>query len=291
MTLTLSATNNFDENARGSNKPSKIEIEAHAMAESYMYGTIDNYNWHILIKLVKAEASTKEQERAWVAAVVLNRVKWMFKNKKKGPSAKTIDDVARQNGEFETVTGNLTNNHQPSDNFKEVPNSTLVDQICRAIKDYIDDVPEKTLYFTAANIDVYSKKHGGSGNPLFLGKLIANNGKKIGKTIFGNREDKNWLSGTAVNLDYLENPTEELKSILGSVINEHGKPSQELFTTLGLDNYYNGGIKGTPPVAGEKLLKFRYNQFWEVYIGLKTYIKNNNININIAGIQLYLKNN
>lgn len=150
--------------------------EAKAAAESYLGSTLTNSAWSELVSATFAEASADQTERAYVMAVILNRVRSNF-----GNYGKTVYGQLRGRNQFESVTGRNTNN------FTVGPNAKAQTSIYGAAERLLSSVPREYLFFTSANRSLFYDKDGRS----IVGRDSSNfdnavkNYKLIGGSYFG----------------------------------------------------------------------------------------------------------
>jgi hypothetical protein len=145
--------------------------EALDIVETYLgRGKITQADFNALISAIFAEAGSNQEERAWVAAVILNRTRTGFSG------ATTILDTLKKPRQFQAVTGTSANGNRPSANYINGPSPSVAASIYGAIKNYLPQVPKNYLYFTANDLAAY----GPGTDPSFRTKLIAKGGKIIG---------------------------------------------------------------------------------------------------------------
>jgi len=132
--------------------------------------------WSELVSATFAEASANQTERAYVMAVILNRVRSNF-----GNYGKTVYGQLRGKNQFESVTGRNTNN------FTVGPNAKAQTSIYGAAERLLSQVPKNYLFFTSANRSLFYDKDGRS----IVGRDSSNfdnavkNYKLIGGSYFG----------------------------------------------------------------------------------------------------------
>jgi len=155
--------------------------QAQAAVETYLGRQISSKEFSELISAIFAEASNSgggaknQEERAYVAAVILNRTR------NKYLSATTISETLTKPSQFEAVTGNALNGNSPRPNFLNGPDSTTASQIYSALITYLPKAKEPYLFFTAANPKDYQIKAG----LKFRDTLLKVPGSRtIGGTIF-----------------------------------------------------------------------------------------------------------
>ena len=102
----------------------------------------------MLIRATAAEASPNSQERAAVAAVILNRVR-------SGRYPNSIEAVLTQRNQFQAVTGTRFD-PGPHSNFSNMSNSTGAEVIGAIIR-YLPNMDKDWLNFTANNPAAYGR--------------------------------------------------------------------------------------------------------------------------------------
>ena len=170
-TTQISSTSNYSNtNFVGSNN------EARAAAEAYLGSTLTDSAWSELVSATFAEASADQTEKAYVMAVILNRVRSNF-----GNYGKTVYGQLRGRNQFESVTGKNTNN------FTTGPNAKAEATIYGAAERILSSVPKNYLFFTSANRSLFYDEN---GKPI-AGRDSSNfdnavkNYKLIGGSYFG----------------------------------------------------------------------------------------------------------
>lgn len=132
--------------------------EARLIAEQYLGRTMTDEEWNNLIAATYAEAGRNQEEEAWVAATILNRVRIKYTPRGNGNSSykfNTVTDILWQWRQYEAVTGNPTNGNQPSRNFIQGPTRNSEISIYGAIKNFIKQVPTTFTDFTSNNDCLY----------------------------------------------------------------------------------------------------------------------------------------
>jgi len=154
---------------------SELKDQAKAKAEEYLGRPLSDKEWRLLIAGTSAEASSNPEERAWVAAVILNRTR----------AGGTVEDTLYAKNQFQAVTG-TTFNPGPSPNFSNGPNKLQENSIYSAFNNFLDKKKIETSYinFTSANTKAY-----GPGTDIsYLDKLRNSKGsRQIGQTVFAKR--------------------------------------------------------------------------------------------------------
>ena len=146
--------------------------EALAAVENYLgRGKITQADFNALISAIYAEAGTNQEERAWVAAVILNRTRT-------GGSigGTTILGTLKKPNQFQAVTGTSANGNSPSQNYVSGPSPSEAEKIYGALKIYLPKIPTNYLYFTANDLAAY----GPGTNSNFRKTLLDKGGKIIG---------------------------------------------------------------------------------------------------------------
>ena len=171
------------ENAGANNTTSFVAAnpQAQLVVEQYLGRQIDAKEFNDLIAAIFAEASNSgggevnQKERAYVAAVILNRTR----NRYQG--ANTISETLTRPSQFEAVTGNSLNGNSASPIFLRGPDSATASQIYSALIAVLPNVPKTFKFFTSANASNYQVK----GGLKFRDALLKAPGSlQIGGTIF-----------------------------------------------------------------------------------------------------------
>ena len=151
------------------------DTEALAVVETYLQrGKITPADFNALISAVGAEAGNNQEERAWVAGVILNRTRTGIQG------GTTILGTLKKPRQFQAVTGTSANGNTAAQAYIDGPGESKAANIYGAIKNYLTKVPKDYLYFTS-NIDA---AYGPGTDPSFKTKLLAKGGKIIGDTVF-----------------------------------------------------------------------------------------------------------
>ena len=162
------------ENAGSSNNTNFVGTNQEALniVQTYLGRNVTAQDFSSLIAATFAEASANQEERAWVAGVILNRTR---------SDGGTILDTLRKKNQFQAVTGTSANNHAASKNFISGPDPTEAASIYGAIKNFLTKVPRDFKYFTSNVAAAY-----GAGTKIeFRDKLAKAPGSRvIGQTIF-----------------------------------------------------------------------------------------------------------
>lgn len=133
-------------------------VEARLVAEQYLGRALTDEEWNNLVAVTYAEAGRNQEEEAWVAATILNRVRIKYTPRGIGNSSykfNSVTDIIWQWRQYEAVTGNPTNGNQPSRNFLQGPNRTSEISIYGAIKNFMKQVPTTFTDFTSNNDCLY----------------------------------------------------------------------------------------------------------------------------------------
>jgi hypothetical protein len=161
------------ENAGSSNTTNFVATDSEALAivETYLgRGKINQADFNALISAVYAEAGTNQEERAWVAAVILNRTRTGVQG------GTTILGTLKKPNQFQSVTGTSADGNKSSQNYVSGPSTSEASKIYSAIKNYLSKVPTNYLYFTANDLAAY----GPGTNAGFRKTLLDKGGKIIG---------------------------------------------------------------------------------------------------------------
>ena len=151
------------------------DTEALAIVETYLgRGKITPADFNALISAVGIEAGANQEERASVAAVILNRTRTGIQG------GTTILGTLKKPSQFQAVTGTSANGNRARPEYIDGPSESKATNIYVAIKNYLQKVPKNYLYFTS-NIDA---AYGPGTDISFKTKLLAKGGKVIGDTVF-----------------------------------------------------------------------------------------------------------
>jgi hypothetical protein len=165
------------ENAGSSNNTNFVATDSEALAivETYLgRGKITQADFNALISAVGIEAGVNQEERASVAAVILNRTRTGTQG------GTTILGTLKKPNQFQAVTGTSANGNRARPEYIDGPGESKAANIYAAIKNYLQKVPKNYLYFTS-NIDA---AYGPGTDISFKTRLLAKGGKVIGDTIF-----------------------------------------------------------------------------------------------------------
>jgi len=180
--------------------------DARVAAEKYLGRALSDEEFNTFISLIFAESGRDQKEEGYVAATILNRLRFKFtpagiaNNRYKYD---TLMDIAWQWRQYEAVTGNITNGNKPSRWFLEGPSKYRKVElgIYGAIVNVMPTVSIYITDFTSNNDCLYVKCKPG-GNSLAdviypIQRIIGRdydvltsrrkppyNGEVIGSTIF-----------------------------------------------------------------------------------------------------------
>ena len=184
---TASGPQNNVTGVKGTAKP--IDLSAspgnesgRAAAEEYLGRPMSDTEWEYLVRTTAGEtgqlagnkASTPE-ERANVAAVILNRVK-------SSSYPNTVESVVKQSSQFAPVTGWKGNGNRATDNFL-APSQAQIDAVTTNIAQELGNVNSYHLNFTATNLGAYRDEGTNSG---FIQDVASDSKSQIiGQHIFG----------------------------------------------------------------------------------------------------------
>jgi peptidoglycan hydrolase-like protein with peptidoglycan-binding domain len=146
---------------------------AKAIIEDFLGKEVTIEELGLLIRAVAAEASRNAQERAAVAAVILNRTRSnSFPN--------NIRSVLTQRNQFQAVTGTRFD-PGPSRNFTNLSTQTA-GQVIGAIIRYLPNMNKGWLNFTSNNPRAYGR---GTNIDFMYAMRSAPGAEVIGQTVFG----------------------------------------------------------------------------------------------------------
>jgi peptidoglycan hydrolase-like protein with peptidoglycan-binding domain len=147
--------------------------QAKETVEDFLGSSISDEDMNMLIRATAAEASRNSQERAAVAAVILNRVR-----SSRYPNS--IEAVLTQRNQFQAVTGTRYD-PGPSSNFTNMSDSTGA-QIIGALIQYLPRMDKTWLNFTSNNPRAYGR---GTNIDFMYAMRNAADSQVIGQTVFG----------------------------------------------------------------------------------------------------------
>lgn len=147
--------------------------DAQNVVEEFLGSSISPDEMQMLIRAVAAEASPNAQERAAVAAVILNRVRHsMYPN--------SISSVLTQKNQFQAVTG-TSYDRGPSRNFTNMSNATG-EKVMQALVRYLPSMSQSWLNFTSNNPRAYGR---GTNINFMYTMRNSDDSEVIGQTVFG----------------------------------------------------------------------------------------------------------
>jgi len=147
--------------------------KAKEVVQQFLGDEIDDRELNLLLRATAAEASPNAQERAAVAAVILNRVR-----SNRYPN--TIEGVLTQRNQFQAVTGTRYD-PGPSRNFSGMSEQTAA-QVVGALIKYLPDMNKSWLNFTSNNPRAYGR----GTNIAFMHQMRKSaDAEVIGQTVFG----------------------------------------------------------------------------------------------------------
>jgi hypothetical protein len=148
---------------------------AKAIAEEYLGSPISDSHWNMLIRATVSEASSNQEERAAVMAVILNRVRENF-----GNHGSSIPAQLGARNQFQAVTGTRYD-PGPSRNFTN-PGRQAVAGTVQAVIDHLANSNRTWMNFTANDPRAY-----GPGTNIGFRQTVAQSpgSRRIGGTIFG----------------------------------------------------------------------------------------------------------
>jgi spore germination cell wall hydrolase CwlJ-like protein len=147
--------------------------QAKQTVEEFLGSEITAREFEMLLRATAAEASPNAQERAAVAAVILNRVR-------SNGFPDTMQGVLTQRNQFQAVTGTRYD-PGPSRNFTGMTASTAADVIGAFIR-YLPRMDKSWLNFTSNNPRAYGR---GTNINFMYAMRNAPDSQVIGQTVFG----------------------------------------------------------------------------------------------------------
>ena len=147
--------------------------QAKEVVEEFLGSSISDEEMNMLIRATAAEASPNSQERAAVAAVILNRAR-----SSRFPDG--IRAVLTQRNQFQAVTGTRYD-PGPSSNFTNMSEQTGA-QIIGAFIQYLPRMDKSWLNFTSNNPRAYGR---GTNINFMYAMRNARDSQVIGQTVFG----------------------------------------------------------------------------------------------------------
>lgn len=147
--------------------------QATEVVNSFLGKELDANEMNMLLRAIASEASPNSQERAAVAAVILNRVR-------SGRYPNSLEAVLTQRNQFQAVTGTRYD-PGPSTNFSNMSNTTAA-QVVGALIRYLPNMDKSWLNFTSNNPRAYGR----GTNINFMYTMRQSPGAEvIGQTVFG----------------------------------------------------------------------------------------------------------
>ena len=150
--------------------------QAKEVVEEFLGTTITDNDMNMLVRATASEASRHNQERAAVAAVILNRVRLNHNN-----YGASIPAQLNATNQFQAVTGTRANGRQASDGYRNMTNRTAGEVIGTIIQNLSGQ--NKTWRNFTSNIpSAY-----GPGTDIGFMYTMRNspNARVIGQTVFG----------------------------------------------------------------------------------------------------------
>ena len=147
--------------------------QAKEAVEDFLGSEISDEDMNMLIRATAAEASRNSQERAAVAAVILNRVR-------SNGFPDTVRAVLTQRNQFQAVTGTRYE-PGPSTNFSNMSDRTG-GEVVGAIIRYLPQMDKSWLNFTSNNPAAYGR---GTNINFMYAMRNADDSRVIGQTVFG----------------------------------------------------------------------------------------------------------
>lgn len=147
--------------------------QALEVVNTFLGKDIDAEEMNMFIRAIASEASPNSQERAAVAAVILNRVR-------SSQYPNNIEAVLTQRNQFQAVTGTRYD-PGPSNGFSNMSNTTAA-QVVGALIRYLPQMDKSWLNFTANNPAAYGR---GTNINFMYAMRRAPDAQVIGGTVFG----------------------------------------------------------------------------------------------------------
>jgi len=147
--------------------------EATEVVNDFLGSELEPDEMNMLLRAIASEASTNSQERAAVAAVILNRVR-------SGRYPNSLEAVLTQRNQFQAVTGTRYD-PGPSDGFSYMSNTTAA-QVVGALIRYLPNMDRSWLNFTSNNPKAYGR---GTNINFMYAMRNARDSQVIGQTVFG----------------------------------------------------------------------------------------------------------
>jgi len=147
--------------------------QAKNVVEDFLGTEISNRDLNLLLRAIAAEASPNSQERAAIAAVILNRVR-----SSRFPDS--IERVLTQRNQFQAVTGTRYD-PGPSRNFTGMSDQTAA-QVIGALLRHLPNMDKTWLNFTSNNPRAYGR---GTNIDFMYAMRQSPGAEIIGQTVFG----------------------------------------------------------------------------------------------------------
>lgn len=147
--------------------------EATEVVNDFLGSELEPDEINMLLRAIASEASPNSQERAAVAAVILNRVR-------SGSYPNSLEAVLTQRNQFQAVTGTRYD-PGPSDGFRNMSNTTAA-QVVGALIRYLPNMDKSWLNFTSNNPRAYGR---GTNINFMYAMRNARDSQVIGQTVFG----------------------------------------------------------------------------------------------------------
>ena len=151
---------------------------ARQTAQEFLGREITDDEFNYLIRASAAEASANSQERAGVAAVMLNRARENYNG-----YGRSVIDQLEAPAQFQAVTGVMQNGSWtgPSSNFSDMSSRTG-EQVMASIVRYLPRMDRSWLNFTSNNPRAYGR---GTNINFMYAMRNARDSQVIGQTVFG----------------------------------------------------------------------------------------------------------
>jgi len=150
------------------NLPQAIEV-----VNDFLGIELEEKDMNMFLRAIASEASPNSQERAAVAAVILNRIR-------SNSYPNNMEAVLTQRNQFQAVTGTRYD-PGPSRNFSNMSNTTAA-QVVGALIRYLPNMDKSWLNFTSNNPRAYGK---GTNIDFMYAMRNARDSQVIGQTVFG----------------------------------------------------------------------------------------------------------
>lgn len=150
------------------NLPQAIEV-----VNDFLGIELEEKDMNMFLRAIASEASPNSQERAAVAAVILNRIR-------SNSYPNNMEAVLTQRNQFQAVTGTRYD-PGPSRNFSNMSNTTAA-QVVGALIRYLPNMDKSWLNFTSNNPRAYGR---GTNINFMYAMRNARDSQVIGQTVFG----------------------------------------------------------------------------------------------------------